>query len=168
MTGAPDGNRRQDGPRDRWIPWMFVAFFGVVVAANGIMVYFAMASFTGLQTQDTYRKGLDYNATLAAERAQDALGWTVVADFTEHGAQGGLLSVRVADGDGAPLDDATVSARLVRPTQSGYDRDIALAPAGAGLYEAEVDLPLAGQWEIRTRIQHGSDEYRTERRIVTQ
>jgi nitrogen fixation protein FixH len=40
--------------RSRWIPWAFVAFFGVVLAANAIMIVIAITTWPGLQTQQAY------------------------------------------------------------------------------------------------------------------
>lgn len=158
----PDGKRQ----RSWWIPWLFVALFGVVLTANGIMLYFAMSSFTGLQTEGHYRKGLDYNRVLDAARAQEALGWTVSVSFEAAGDGGGKLVAQAAGRDGAPLTGARVTARLLRPTQSGYDMDVTLDPRGDGVYDADIDLPLAGQWEVRTRIGHDTDVYLNTDRIM--
>lgn len=154
--------------RDRWIPWLFVGFFGIVLAVNGVLAYVATSTFTGLQTEGHYRKGLAYNRVIEADRRQAALGWKVAVAFGATGEQSGRLTVRVADDAGAPLEGATVTARLVRPIQAGYDMDITLAPAGAGTYEAALELPLRGQWDIQTLIEHRSGAYRTAERIVMQ
>lgn len=154
--------------RDSWIPWLFVGFFGVVLSANLILAYVAVSSFTGLETDRYYQKGLEYNRVVAAERRQAALGWTVSVAFEPTGAQRGDLSVLAFDVDGNPLSGATVTAQLFRPTQAGYDKHITLNPAGAGIYKAEVELPLRGQWDIRTQIERRPDVYRTVERIVTQ
>jgi nitrogen fixation protein FixH len=162
---APRGNESAP-PRDLWVPWLIVAGFAVVILVNGIMVYFAMASFTGLQTEGHYQRGLDYNEVLAGERARDALGWTVDLDFQETGDGRGRLSVQAADKAGNPLKDAGVMVRLARPVQAGYDMDVTLPAAGDGLYAAEVELPLRGQWDILARIRHPSGNYSTAKRIV--
>ena len=57
----------------------------------------------------------------------------------------------LVDVGGAGLPGAVVTARLVRPTQSGHDVEVALAPLGGGRYGAWVMLPLAGQWSLRLR-----------------
>lgn len=160
-------NSTPDRRRDAWIPWLFAAFFGIVLTVNGILAYLAVSTFTGLETTDYYRKGLAYNEVLDAQREQAALGWDVAFAFEPDGAQRGLLAVRATDRAGRPLDGATVTATLVRPTQAGYDMEVTLAQVGAGSYEAELELPLRGQWDIRTRIEHRSGAFRTVQRIVT-
>lgn len=165
MTAAP-GDIGGDGPRDRWIPWAIVAFMGVVVLVNGIMVWFATSSFTGLQTEGHYKKGLEYNRVLEAERAERALGWTVTIEYSSTGVRRGLVAAHAQDATGAPLDGATVTARLVRPTQAGHDKDVVLASRGNGVYATEVELPLSGLWDIQAQIEHRSDIYRTAQRIL--
>ena len=52
-----------------------VSFFVVIIAANGMMAYFAIDTFSGLETDDAYRKGRDYNRTLELAQKQAELGW---------------------------------------------------------------------------------------------
>ena len=165
MTVAPPETDR-DGPRDLWIPWLIAAFFGIVVLANGVMVYLAMSSFTGLQTEGPYNRGLAYNRVLEAERAERSLGWRVTVEFGPTGDRRGHIVVHARDAAGAPLDDAVVTARLVRPTQTGYDMQVTLAARNGGIYAADVELPLPGLWEIQTQIVHRSDVYRSAQRTV--
>lgn len=163
--------RREDvesPKRDSWIPWLFAAGFALVVLVNGIMIYFATSSFTGLQTEGHYQRGLDYNDVLAGERTQNSLGWTVGIDFQETGGGHARLSVRATDKAGNPLNNAGVTVRLVRPVQAGHDMDMTLAAAGNGLYAADIELPLRGQWDILARINHPSGIYSTAKRIVAQ
>ena len=58
-----------------WIPWIFVAGFALVISVNFALIWLAVGSFSGLAEAHPYRAGLDYNQTLAAARAQEALGW---------------------------------------------------------------------------------------------
>lgn len=149
----------------RAIPWLFAGFFGVVILANAVMVYFAVASFTGLQTEDHYLRGLAYNRVLEADRAQQALGWEVAVEFRPTGARRGRIVAHARDAGGAPLADAVIVAHLVRPAQSGHDMDVTLTAGRDGVHAAEVELPLAGLWEIQTQITHRSGTYRTAQRI---
>lgn len=156
------------GGRQRgwWIPWLFVGLFGVVLAANGTMLYFAMSSFTGLHTEGHYQKGLNYNRVLGAAQAQEALGWTISVLFEPSVGSSGRLVVRAAGQDGTPLTGALVTARLMRPTQAGFDMDVTFVPSTGGIYAADIDLPLPGQWEVRARIDHRAGVYRATRRIM--
>lgn len=157
-----------DGParRGAWIPWLFVAGFALVILVNGVMIYVALASFTGLQTEEHYQRGLEYNRVLKAERAQEALGWTVDIDAENTGEKHVMLSVRAVDAAGRALNGAGVKVRLIRPVQSGHDMDVALSARGDGRYAADIELPLRGQWEILAQITHPSGSYTEAKRIV--
>ena len=162
---AAHEDRRAGRREGWWIPWTFVAFFAVVLAANVILVVFAMATWSGLETDDAYRKGLRYNEQIAAVERQKALGWRADLAFAATGGRAGRLTLSLADRRGTPLDRAEVSAKLVRPTHSGYDFALALEGQGGGRYAAEVGFPLAGQWEARVTATRGADRYRLVRRI---
>ena len=56
-------------PRGWWYPWIFVGAMAVVVVVNGILAWLAVGTWTGIETEDHYRKGLAYNENLAAEQA---------------------------------------------------------------------------------------------------
>jgi nitrogen fixation protein FixH len=136
-----------------------------VIAANGAMVYVAVASWGGLQTEDAYAKGLAFDAALAEARTRQALGWQVTVDYRDLGPGAGALSVTLADRAGNPLSGAELTGRLVRPTHGGYDHVIAFADRGGGRYSAEIAPPLLGQWELRLGAEHRGRAYRLSRRI---
>jgi nitrogen fixation protein FixH len=149
-------------PRGSRIPLIFFAFFGVVLIANSTLIYIALSTWTGLETKNHYIKGRDYNDTLAKVAAQDALGWTVESAVLPTGTAGRFaVSVRVVGADGAPVEGATVVARLERPTHHGVDVKIALAETTPGTHVGVVDLPLAGEWRIRRLIWVGDTTHQT-------
>jgi nitrogen fixation protein FixH len=149
-----------------WGPWVFFAMFGVVILANGVMVLFAMTSWTGLETRGAYEKGLAYNQTLQAERDQEALGWQVEIGLTAEGAGPARIEARFRDRDGRPVKPEAVTAWLIRPTHEGYDLTVPLHAESAGHYGTEVELPLAGQWDLRVLAEHGGGIYQAQRRVV--
>jgi len=140
--------------RDEWIPWLFVAGFVVTIGANGTLIHYATATFTGLTTEDHYEKGLRYNETLAAVARQEALGWQIDLGTERLGGAGVAVGLTLRDRAGAPLTGAEVETRFIRPTHEGMDFKTALTESGAGRYEAEIELPLKGQWDIRLSIRH--------------
>jgi nitrogen fixation protein FixH len=154
-----------DPRRSRWIPYAFVGFFLVVMAPNAVMIWFAFTSWTGLTAEHSYQQGLAYNDTLAAARAQAALGWQVEIAFAEPAAGRLGMELALADRYGNPLENAVVSAALVRPTQEGYDTTVALERRLANHYGAEVVLPLAGQWDARFTVEVGDAVWRGTRRV---
>ena len=139
-TAPPRGSGSR--PSDRYIPWLFVAFFGVVFAANGALVAVAVESFTGLSTEGAYQKGLAYNRTLAEAAAQEKLGWALAADASALKRGAGRITVTLRAHDGAPLTGAHLEARFIRPTVAGADTDLRLSETAAGFYEGDPALPL--------------------------
>jgi nitrogen fixation protein FixH len=162
----PDAvQRTPEAVASRWIPWTFVAFFLVVFAVNGVMVWFALASWTGLETTNPYERGLAYNRALEAAREQAALGWQADFHFAQSGQRHGTLEFRLQERDGAPLAAARVDALLVRPTEEGHDFAVDLTEREPGRYGAEVELPLPGQWEVRLAARARGEVYRLSPRI---
>jgi nitrogen fixation protein FixH len=154
-----------DSRRSLWIPWALCGIFAVFLIANGIMVYFAGESWTGLETEGAYEKGLAYNDTIAAAAAQAALGWQVDIQAGPADQGEAWVDVRLEDREGRPIVARQVWARLVRPTSEGHDRETALASLGAGHYRGVIDLPLPGQWDLRVRVEHAGGVYHTNRRV---
>jgi nitrogen fixation protein FixH len=154
-----------DGGRSRWIPWTFVGFFVVVFAVNGIMIWLALSSWTGLEADNSYERGLIYNRAIEAEKEQAALGWRAAFRFVQTGARRGRLELSLQGRDGARLEGARIDALVVRPTREGFDFDLALAEREPGRYLAEVGLPLPGQWEVRLAARANGEIYRLSPRI---
>jgi nitrogen fixation protein FixH len=146
-------------PRGHWIPWAFVAAFLAVTAVNGVMIYLAIESSTGVVAERPYEDGLRFNDTLVAAAEQSSLGWTVSPGF-----EGGVLSVRVTGADGRPLLGARVVAAFQRPLDESLAATIPLEPRD-GAYAAVVDLPLPGAWDVTIRIEHAEGTYRLVRRL---
>lgn len=160
---------RKERPDGWWYPWIFVAAMGLVVVVNGIMVAFALSTWTGLETQDYYEKGLAYNQNLAAAHAQAERGWRAtfaLDDVTGTGdSRTGQLSATFADRDGKPLADLDVRAVILRPTSEGHDQQLTLSPAGKGVYRASVTFPLPGQWDVRIHAYRGDAVFQESHRV---
>jgi len=150
---------------DRWIPWTFVAFFAVVVGANGVMAAFAVGSWTGLTTDNAYRDGLAYNRQLEAVQAQQALGWQVALDVNRVADGGTEIVVRVRDRFGYDISDAEITAVLMRPTNEGADIETMLKPRGEGYYGAQINVPLPGQWDLKLHVIRDGKSHRSIRRL---
>jgi hypothetical protein len=123
--------------RNPW-PWILMAGPAAVLVAGAITTWMAVASSDGLVADDYYRQGLAINKTLAREDAARALG------ISAHIAvESGILKVRITGQ--AP---EALFAQLVHATRAGYDQRLRLAPAGAGVYEAELPPLPQGRWRV--------------------
>ena len=150
---------------DRWIPWSFVALFGVIVIANGTMMFFAFDSWTGLSTDDSYKRGLVYNESLAERDAQAKLGWKMASAYRPTGRLAGEIRVKVSRQDGAPLGGARVDAIVRRPVAQGNDFRLVFDDIGGGRYVSRTSFPLPGQWEVRYRVTYDGRHFDARQRI---
>ncbi|TCZ63012.1 FixH family protein [Roseicella aquatilis] len=137
--------------RSGWIPWAFAGGLLLVVAVNGVLIFTAVGSFTGVTVGKSYDKGRAYNHVLAEAARQDALGWV-----PEVALAGGVLRVQVRDREGQPVQ-GRLEGVLRRPVE-GAEVAVAPAVAGPGLWVAPVEL-RAGQWDARLRLTAGDGRH---------
>ena len=149
----------------RLIPWMFVGSFLVVAAVNGVMIAFAVGTFSGVTTEHPYEEGIAYNAAIAAARAQAALGWQVAVDFSALAGGPARLAVTLRDRGGNALTGAALTAHFLRPASGGFDTTADLRETGSGRYEAEPRLALPGQWDMVVTAAHDGASYQKTQRV---
>jgi len=156
----------KSGPRpsDKYIPLYFVAFFVVLAILDGIFVYLATKSHTGVIEQNHYQRGLEYNDRVAAAEAQSALGWQSDISLTEDKK----LLFKLTGKDNTPLESAQVRAQFIRPTQEGRDFVIDLSEIQGGLYVGEPASLEKGMWDIRVYVTWKQQQYQSSKRIVVQ
>src|SRR3954453_2332751 len=113
---------------------MVVAFFGVVIAVNLIMMKLAIQTLPGTEVDSAYRASLAYEKEIGAARDQDARDWKVDAHI-QRGADGGAtVMVEVRDQRGKPLSGLNFQSRLARPTTRRADLPVTFAEIGMGIY----------------------------------
>lgn len=115
-----------------------LAGFGTVIAVNLAMAFFAVSSFPGLETPNSYVASQRFDAERAA---QDALGWTVTPRY-----DGQVLTLAVRDSDGQPARVASLTATVGRPTHVRDDVTPSFIYRG-GLFTAPLTL-APGLWNI--------------------
>lgn len=142
-------------PRDKWIPWYFVMFFAVIAVVDGFFVYMAVSTHTGVVTEKPYERGLAYNELL--EQAREQQGVQQKASYKD-----GILRWALAEQDGAAIESAHVTAKIVRPVQAGHDFDIELMHKGSGVYEARPPVPLLGAWTAKLSSTWDDRQYQRE------
>lgn len=155
--------------RGWWYPYIFVGCFVLVVAVNGLMAYFATSTFTGLETEGAYQKGLAYNQNLASAKAQEEMGWTVDTQAKPvEGVNGTQVDIAISyrDRDGKPVEGLEVTARMIRPTAKGHDHDIVLNSLGSGRYGGLFTMPLNGVWDMDVVASGGGVSYEHAHRFV--
>lgn len=130
-----------DPSRGRWIPWVFVGGMLVVVVVNGVLIFQALSTFTGVSVGHAYDRGRTYNKVLAEAARQDALGWTLSARL-----DGGLLVVNARDRGDAPVQ-GVLEGHMLRPLDG--ERVALPSTAATGHFPVELPALRAGLWEFR-------------------
>jgi nitrogen fixation protein FixH len=142
-----------------------LGFFAVVFLVNGVMIYSALSTHTGLVANEPYRKGLAYNERIAADERQARLGWS---DTIEIGRDG-WVTLSMAHSDGSPVAGLKIEATLGRPSTNRHDIKLALSETAPGRYQAQTAPLGEGNWLItaEARVDARADEpiYRARRRV---
>lgn len=128
-----------------------VGFFGLVVAVNFTMAWFARDSFGGLVVDNAYVASQKYNGWLAEARAQDALPWRaeqgLAADrhvtLALHGSAGSFSATAVAE----------------HPLGRAPDLALRFAAGADGSLRSTEALP-PGRWNVRTTVNRGNETVR--------
>lgn len=136
--------------RNRYLWLVFPAMFAVVLAANVVLVYFALASWPGLAYENPSERGRKFNQVLQAEEKAHGLGWNFALRYVDN-----AVEVQVVDASGAALDDLALTGTLVRPLGAIADMPLAFGAVAPGVYRAPVDLVAPGQWEVRVAATRG-------------
>jgi nitrogen fixation protein FixH len=140
---------------------LMVAFFGVVIAVNLALAFYARSSWTGLVVENAYVASQEFNERAAEGKAQAALGWagTLVID-------GRGVGYRLLDRAGKPVELKQVSVKLRRPAYASEDQTLDLAPTGDGGF-ASGERVRDGLWIVEVEASTmQAPPYRDVRRVV--
>ena len=118
-----------------------LGFFGVIFAVNGMFLYSALSTYTGVVAQEPYRKGLHYNDRIAAGVEQDQLGWSHEVVLT-----GNTLSVLLTNADGKPVSGLRLTGTFGRPSTNRHDIVLRFSEEQPGRYTATLDSIEPGTW----------------------
>ncbi|MEI6159433.1 MAG: FixH family protein [Roseococcus sp.] len=139
-----------DPRRGRWIPWVFVGGMLVVILVNGVLIFSALSTFTGVSVGQAYDRGRTYNHVLEEAARQDALGWTLRTSL-----EAGRLAITARDREGAPVR-GVLAAHLLRPLDG--ERLEFPDATGSGRFLLELPELRAGQWEFRGLLTSAAGE----------
>lgn len=127
------------------------------------MSWFAIATFSGVETRDAYVKGRDFNSQIARAEEEKALGWHISVIAEALSQEEIFLTLTVKDQDGEPLTTLSVEGEMVRPVHEGADRTVTFGALGEGKYGGAVRLPSQGKWRLEALVRDAGGR---ERRIV--
>lgn len=163
-------NGENGGRGRRWTGLMvlltLLGFFGVVFAVNGVMIFAALSTMTGVDTASAYQAGRMFEYEVAMARAQDARRWQVDAKVLP--STGGMRRIFVVtrDASGRPLRGLTPSVTFERPTYRRLDRSVRVTEDEPGNFHGNDEI-AAGQWDLVIVLSRAGDEmFRSRNRIV--
>jgi nitrogen fixation protein FixH len=144
---------------------ILAGFFATIVAVDGFMIYQAVTTFGGLES-DAYRKGLSYNERIERQEEQASIGWN---DEVSVAGTPARLRVVLTDHDKDGVAGQRLVAKVGRPTTDRFDKVLNLAETGAGVYEAAIGEMIGGAWIVDISAYSGADDavpsYQARRRI---
>ena len=135
-------------------PVLLVGLLVLGVGANLVLLVVATGDPSFAVERDYYRKGVEWDRTLAQQRADALLGWTLAC-----AVRAGTVEVTLRDAAGVPIPGATVSLEGFHNARAAQIVTAALADAGEGTYRARAPIARPGLWELRFRAVRGTDVY---------
>jgi nitrogen fixation protein FixH len=158
MTNPPlDHPHPHDGRRFFWMVFSFFIFLTIVFVG---FAYIATSTHRGVVTENAYQKGLDYNEVVAADTAQEALGWSGAITYAAP-----TLSYKLLNSQETPIVNASVVAYFSFVGGEGYDFQVPLISEGTK-YLADITFPVNGQWDIRISSTWHNTPYQQHARIL--
>jgi nitrogen fixation protein FixH len=142
-----------------------VAFFGVVAAANAVLIRAATSTFGGVEVASSYSAGLKFQREVDSVREQDALHWQVAAHLVRRPDGEAELDIAVRDRAGLPVTALAAAARLDHPADARHDHAIAMLPAGPGAFTGVTPAEPA-QWDLVIELSRdGRTMFRSKSRV---
>jgi len=127
---------------------MLIAFFGVVIGVNMIMMRLAIQTMPGTDVDSAYAASLAYEKQIMTAHDQNARNWKVDAQLRRAPDGGATLQVEAKDNLGKPVSGLKFQGRLERPIDRRADQPVELAETGIGIYRGNASLVGAGQWDL--------------------
>jgi nitrogen fixation protein FixH len=141
-----------------------VGFFGLVAGVNAAMIYAAVSTFGGVETESSYRAGLAFAREAATVAAQDARHWTVSAKAAIQG-NATVVEVTARDAYGQPITNLAATASLVHPTDRRADHAVPLVTNGDGRFRGTTTAS-AGQWDLVIELSRNDERvFRSKNRV---
>lgn len=120
---------------------IMLSAFGVIIAVNLVLAYFAAGSWTGLVVKNSYVASQKFNKHLADVEAQNKRGWK--SEFIVNAQE---VSFKFFDSAQRPLSGFKIEAHIKRLIHERDDKKITLKETSPGVYGAKLAL-APGNWQ---------------------
>jgi nitrogen fixation protein FixH len=147
--------------------WIIAVVLGGTVLANGVMIAIAQRAAPTLEARDAYTQTLDWQHTLEARRAAEALGWRAEVRVCPEGRDDGACAVEyvLRDAAGRPVEGLRGRLDARRADSAGFDAGAELEPRGDGRYVARLPLGAGGAWRLDATLAGGPAPWFDQRRV---
>lgn len=109
-------------------------------------------TFEGTVVKDAYTEGLRWDEI---RRARQESGWSARLVREQLPLGRSTFQVWLLDRANDPLQDVKVTFSFTKPETSRFDRIFQSRIGGSGIYEADIDLPRPGRWQVKITIVRG-------------
>jgi nitrogen fixation protein FixH len=143
-------------------PYLFglVAFF---LCMDVLFIGVAVKTFSGVYTDNSYQKGLEFDKIHNQDIYDQKLGWKAKISFNKEFNQ---ITLHLLDRLNFPIVGAKVQAKLMSPVTEVYDQGLFLNEVGEGVYKANFQPKVKGQLEVRIKAVAGKIEFITTERVL--
>ncbi len=171
MTSLPTHSGKETGRRPRELTGRTVllcllAFFAVVAAVNGIMMTFAVTTFSGVETANSYQAGVTFAREEAAAEAQESRHWRVNSSLRAQANNLTQIELSAQDGAGQPLAGFEATVSLIHPNDRRRDHPVSMRTNAPGGFSGVVSHS-PGQWDLVIELKRdGERMFRSKERIL--
>ncbi len=142
-------------------PYAIVISILLIIAASAWTVYVAIqhpVEMSDMDMQNYHHYDANANDIISAKIAFDNK-YTLTYHSHSFDQSNAVVSYLLVDKSGRPVNDAKMNIIVTRPDNHKNDLPLDQPKVENGVYTFEVGaLPLAGRWNILTRIVAGNDE----------
>ncbi len=151
----------------RMVLVMLIAFFGIVIGVNLVMMRLAIQTLPGTEVDSAYGASLAYEKEIATAREQAERNWKVDAHVERSGQGSATLQVEARDSTGRPVTGLTFEGRFERPTDRRADLPVTLTEVGIGIYRGNAPDIAPGQWDLVLEgVSRGQRMFLSKNRVV--
>jgi nitrogen fixation protein FixH len=126
----------------------------IAVAATIGTIAVGMKIFDGVVVENPYEAGLAWDET---RQNKAALGWSVFLRNSLFKTGRNQLTLEALDRNGRQLKNAVVQVTVSRPSTRAYDKNYLAIKTLDGKFQADVDFPLFGTWDLKIDVSSDKD-----------
>ena len=145
-------------PRSFW-PFGIIATFAVFICGTISLIVLACSQYTDLVNNNYYEQEIKFQSRIDATKRAQQIGATI--EYLEAAKQI-IISLPVEH----VTKNATGEIQLYRPSASGLDKTVKLAPAATGIQTLDAAALQKGPWAVRVSWNAGGEEYFLEQKFV--